>query len=116
MRVERGITVGHLLAEPRLQPILRLVAGEEGRDRPVDHPRVQKPGLALAGHTHGVVPTRVQILGETELTFLEGLSVEEQRQRAGLLFGLGLSLVVVTRGVDPPAALLQAAQETSTPL
>lgn len=116
MRVERGITVAHLLAEPPLQAILRLVAGGEGRDRPVDHPRVQKPGLALAGHTHGVVPTRVQILGETELTFLEGLSPEEQRHGVSALFGLGLSLVVVTRGVDPPAVLLEAAQETSTPL
>jgi HPr kinase/phosphorylase len=116
MRVERGITVAHLLVEPRLQAILRLVAGEEGRDRPVDHPRVQKPGLALAGHTHGVVPTRVQILGETELTFLEELSPEEQRQGVSALFGLGLSLVVVTRGVDPPAVLLEAAQKTSTPL
>jgi HPr kinase/phosphorylase len=116
MRVERGITVAHLLAEPRLKATLRLVAGEKGRDRPVDHPRVQKPGLALAGHTHGVVPTRVQILGETELTFLEGLSAEEQRQRVSVLFGLGLSLVVVTRGAEPPEALLQAAQETSTPL
>jgi len=116
MRVERGITVAHLLAEPRLQAILRLVEGEEGRDRPVDHPRVQKPGLALAGHTHGVVPTRVQILGETELTFLEGLSPEEQRQGVSALFGLGLSLVVVTRGVNPPTALLEAARETSTPL
>ncbi len=116
MRVERGITVAHLLVEPRLQAILRWVAGEEGRDRPVDHPRVQKPGLALAGHTHGVVPTRVQILGETELTFLEELSPEEQRQGVSALFGLGLSLVVVTRGVDPPAVLLEAAQKTSTPL
>ena len=116
MRVERGITVAHLLPEPRLAAILRLVAGGDGRDRPVDHPRVQKPGLALAGHTHGVVPTRVQILGETELTFLEGLSPEEQLQGAGALFALGLSLVVVTRGVDPPAALLHAAQATSTPL
>ena len=116
MRVECGITVAHLLAEPPLQAILRLVAGGEGRDRPVDHPRVQKPGLALAGHTHGVVPTRVQILGETELTFLEELSPEEQRQGVSALFGLGLSLVVITRGVDPPAVLLEAAQETSTPL
>ncbi len=77
---------------------------------------MQKPGLALAGHTHGVVPTRVQILGETELTFLEELSPEEQRQGVSALFGLGLSLVVVTRGVDPPAVLLEAAQKTSTPL
>jgi HPr kinase/phosphorylase len=116
MRVERGITVAHLLAELRLNAIMRLGAGEEGQARTVNHPRVQKPGLALAGHTHGVVPTRIQILGETEITFLEGLSPEEQLQRLSVLFGLGLSLVVVTRGIEPPAALLQAAQETSTPL
>ncbi len=116
MRVDRGISVAHLLAEPRLKAILRLVGGEHGRERSIDHPRVQKPGLALAGHTHGVVPTRVQILGETELTFLEEFSPEEQRNRVNVLLGLGLSLVVVTRGVDPPAALVEAAQETSTPL
>ncbi|TFH29015.1 MAG: hypothetical protein E4H00_07765, partial [Myxococcales bacterium] len=55
MRVDRGITVAHLLAEPRLKATLRLVAGEEGQDRQINHSRVQKPGLALAGHTHGVV-------------------------------------------------------------
>ncbi|MDH4281549.1 MAG: HPr(Ser) kinase/phosphatase [Myxococcales bacterium] len=116
MRAARGITVAHLLSEPRLSAIVGLVAGEDGQDRVLDHPRVQKPGLALAGHTHGVVPTRVQILGETEITFLEGLSPDEQEERVRVLFGLGLSLVVVTRGVDPPRALVRAARETSTPL
>jgi len=116
MRVERGITVAHLLAEPRLNAIIRLVAGQEGQDRILNHPRVQKPGLVLVGHTHGVVPTRVQILGETEITFLEGLSPKEQLERLRILFGLGLSLVVVTRGIEPPAALLEVAEATSTPL
>jgi HPr kinase/phosphorylase len=82
----------------------------------IDHPRVQKPGLALAGHMHGVVPTRVQILGETEITYLETLDEAEQAKRAELLFALNLSLVVVTRGADPPEALLAAARESSTPL
>jgi len=116
MRVQHGITVERLLSEPRLAPIVRLVAGEAGKQRTINHPRVQKPGLALAGHIHGVVPTRVQILGETEITFLEGLSEAEQTERAAVLFGLGLSLVIVTRGVDPPPALVDAADRTSTPL
>ena len=116
MRAKHGITVARLLAEPRLQPVVRLVAGQDGQDRIVDHPRVQKPGLALAGHTHGVVPTRVQILGETEITFLEELAPKEQAERSEVLFNLGLSLVVVTRGVEPPAALFDSATKTSTPL
>lgn len=116
MRVERGITVANLLAEPRLNAIIRLVAGEEGQDRTLNHPRVQKPGLALVGHTHGVVPTRVQILGETEITFLERLPPQAQLERVRGLFGLELSLVVVTRGIEPPAALVEIARATSTPL
>jgi len=116
MRSEPGITVAQLLAEPRLGAIMQLVAGRRGEARLVDHPRVQKPGLALAGHTHGVVPTRVQILGETEITYLQGLSEGEQLTRARVLFDLGLSLVVVTRGIEVPRALVQAAEETSTPL
>ncbi len=116
MRVERGITVAHMLGEPRLGAMMKIVAGAEGVNRVLDHPRVQKPGLALAGHLHGVVPTRVQILGETEITYLEGLAPDEQLSRASDLFKLGLSLVVVTRGVNPPSALLLAAQETATPL
>ena len=116
MRVKQGITVARLLEEPRLEPILRLVAGEDGLDRVIDHPRVQKPGLALVGHTHGVMPTRVQILGETEITYLETLDESEQADRAETLFALNPSLVVVTRGVDPPEALLAAARASSTPL
>lgn len=116
MRVEHGITVARLLSDPKLSSMVRLVAGQDGQQRTIDHPRVQKPGLALAGHTHGVVPTRIQILGETEVTYLETLLPEEQAERAAVLFGLGLSLVVVTRGVEPPAALVEAAERTSTPL
>ncbi len=63
-----------------------------------------------------MVPTRVQILGETEITFLEGLPPHEQLERVQVLFGLGLSLVVVTRGIEPPAALIEVARATSTPL
>ena len=116
MRVERGVTVAHLLAEPRLSAIMHLVAGQGGQELTIDHPRVQKPGLALAGHTHGVVPTRIQILGETEITYLDALSPADQLDRARALFRLGLSLVIVTRGIEPPPALVRAAEETSTPL
>ena len=116
MRVERGITVAHFLSEPRVLDSMQVVAGSHGSNRVLDHPRVQKPGLALAGHTHGVVPSRVQILGETEVTYLERLPPDEQIRRANGLFSLGLSLVVVTRDIEPPRALIQASQETATPL
>ncbi len=105
-----------LLEHTRLRSILRLAAGEAGIAQPIDHPRIQKSGLVLAGHSHGIVPTRVQVLGETEISFLETLAPDVRAARADGLFALGLSCVVVTRGVDPLPELVDAASRTGTPL
>jgi HPr kinase/phosphorylase len=110
------LTVRQLLDSSDLGITLRRVAGEEGLDRPLRHPRVQKNGLALAGHKHGVVPTRVQVLGETELSYLDSLSGDARSVAARGFFAMGLSCVVVTGAHDPPRALVTAAEATSTPL
>jgi HPr kinase/phosphorylase len=110
------ITVRELLALPDLAGSLRLVAGEQGLERRIAHPRIQKSGLVLAGHLHGVVPTRVQIFGETELTYLETLSPPLRRERAALLFSLAPSLVVLTRDVAAPDELREAAAAAGAPL
>ncbi|MFK7985716.1 MAG: HPr(Ser) kinase/phosphatase [Sandaracinaceae bacterium] len=112
----RPCTTRALLAQKSLAGIFTLAAGEAGLDRPIDHPRIQKSGLVLAGHPHGIVPTRVQILGETEISFLEALEPALRRERIAGFFALGLSCVVVTRGVTPPPTLVERADATGTPL
>jgi HPr kinase/phosphorylase len=110
------LTVGRLASHPRLEIELRRVAGDAGLERPVRHPRVQKNGLALAGHYHGVVPTRIQLFGETELSYLDALSHEARSVAARGFFALGLSCVIVTGGSDPPKSFVASAEATSTPL
>ena len=86
-----------LAAGPSLLPLtLSLIAGAAGLVRAIDHARIQKPGLALVGHFHGVVPTRVQILGETEISFLAALEPTKREEALRGFFSLGLSLVVIT--------------------
>jgi HPr kinase/phosphorylase len=110
------LSVGALAGDERLGLHLRRVAGAGGLERPLRHPRVQKCGLALAGHFHGVVPTRVQVLGETELSYLESLAGDARSNAARGFLSLGLSCVIVTREGEPPRALVQAAEATGTPL
>jgi HPr kinase/phosphorylase len=110
------ITVRDLVTDPHLTIRVRQVAGEAGLARPLRHPRVQKSGLALAGHFHGVVPTRVQVLGETELSYLDSISGEARSVAARGFFSLGLSCVVITGDHDPPRALVSSAEATATPL
>ncbi len=113
--VSFGLAVRTLLEHPDLGCV-RTCAGEAGLERVVTHPRVQKSGLVLVGHTQGIIATRVQVLGETEISFLEGLDPSTRDARVAFLFSLGFSLVVVTRGVAPLAELQKHANLTNTPL
>jgi len=110
------VTVRELVEDPQLTVELRRIAGESGLGRPLRHPRVQKNGLVLAGHYQGVVPTRVQLLGETELSYLDSLSQEGRSVAARGFFSLGLSCVVLSGGREPPRAFVSAAEATGTPL
>src|SRR3954465_8112628 len=110
------ISVRELLEDAALGLKVRLVAGGAGLDRKIQHVRIQKSGLALVGHLHGVVPTRIQILGGTELSYIEGLRPAEQSSAVAALLSMGLSCVLITRGAEPPPSLVAAAQRTDTPL
>ena len=62
------------LRSPELEELaLRLVTGEDGLDRIIARPRVQKPGLAFAGYYEYIKPWRVQIIGASETKYLESL-------------------------------------------
>jgi HPr kinase/phosphorylase len=111
-----ALTTGQLAADPHLQIDLTRLAGEQGLERPLRHPRIQKNGLALAGHYDGVVPTRVQLLGQTELSYLDALSQEARSIAARGFFSLGLSCVVVSSGREPARTFISAAEATGTPL
>jgi HPr kinase/phosphorylase len=106
-----------LLMEATLELRLSLLAGSSGADRPIDHTRIQKSGLALAGHFHGIVPTRIQILGQTEQSFLDSLAPTARGEALAGFFGLGLSCVVLTGQLGAAAGELRAsADATGTPL
>jgi len=77
-----SVTVGELLevAGPALQ--LRLVSSAHGLAREITVPRLQQPGLALAGYLPQLHPDRVQVLGNSEVSYLGTL--EAARARAGV--------------------------------
>ncbi|RMH52891.1 MAG: HPr(Ser) kinase/phosphatase [Zetaproteobacteria bacterium] len=95
---------------------LRLIAGAQGLGRYIDHPRIQKPSLAFAGFLCNLHDYRLQVIGNTELAFLQTLSPERRREVVEATFALRLAGVVITRGVEPPEVIRRAAEATDTPL
>lgn len=112
----RAIAARALLTARDLPCKLDLVAGEAGLDRRITHARIQKPGLALVGHFDGIVATRVQILGETEVSFLSKMSEQERDAACEAFMSLELSCLIVTAQGGPPAALVRAARALGCPL
>ena len=68
--------------------------------------RIQKPGLALAGFTEHLHPERVQVFGNTEISYLNTLAEATQREALKKLFSdQDLACVVVTKDLElPPVA------------
>lgn len=99
------VTAGQLIQDPHLAPLqLRLVAGEGGLDREIRNPRLQKPGLALAGYLPYLRGGRVQVIGESEAQYLDTLGDQEAGVRIDALIAAGPPLVIVTKGMDSTAA------------
>jgi HPr kinase/phosphorylase len=95
---------------------LRLCAGEQGLNRTLSSSRIQKPGLALVGFTTFVNSGRVQILGQTELAFLDTLSDEARGAALRALVACNVACIIVTKGQSLPPELIEACQEGGTPL
>jgi HPr kinase/phosphorylase len=106
-----------LLEEQALDVRLALLAGATGVERSIAHTRIQKSGLALAGHYHGIVPTRIQILGQTEQSFVDRLEREARGAALTGFFGLGLSCVILTGDLGGASReLVSHADSTGTPI
>jgi HPr kinase/phosphorylase len=112
-----SITVGAFVARAPAELLLGFVAGERGAEaRRLRTPRIQKLGLALAGFPHYVHEGRVQIVGQSELQFLGQLTSEERRAAVARLELEKISCVLVTKGLAPPAELVEACEAASLPV
>jgi HPr kinase/phosphorylase len=116
MSPTRSLRISALLEDRDYDLQLTLLAGERGLGRTLNSPRIQKPGLALAGFTEHLHPHRVQVFGNTEISYLRTLSEERQREVLQRLFIEELACVVVTKNLDPPRVLVEACEASGLAL
>src|SRR5215813_8431446 len=95
---------------------LELIAGAAGIEKEITVPRIQKPGLSLAGFIEYIHPGRVQILGQSEITFLNGQTSERRRDILHQVCACGVTCFVITKALEPPEELFAAAEVYGIPL
>ncbi|MFQ5720444.1 MAG: HPr(Ser) kinase/phosphatase [Acidobacteriota bacterium] len=110
------ITVDSLIAGTAENLAIEVLAGGEGGQRVINQARIQKPGLALAGFVEYLHRGRVQILGNSEITYLKQLDTAPQLAAVNALVDYGVCCFVITKGLRPPDSLLAAADLAGVPL
>ena len=116
VKPDRTVAVRELLESGREYLAVELLAGEAGLDHEITHQRIQKPGLAMAGYTGFIHPGRVQVFGESEISYLAQKPGAERKAVLVPLCSCPLSCVAVTKGLEPPQELVDLCGAHSIPL
>jgi len=111
-----AVTVREFLTAPTLGLDLELLRGEEGLDKEIRSPRIQKLGMALAGFTEYIHEDRVQVLGSSEANYLRALDSEARKAAIQRLRKFRICCIVVTKGLEIPEELLELSGEERIPL
>ncbi len=110
------VTIGELLQARGETWRLKLLAGDGGLGNGVSIPRIQKPGLALAGYLPQIHPERVQVIGRTELGYLATLDAVAAGAAVDRMLAERVACVIVTNGAVPPPYFAESAARHQVPL
>jgi HPr kinase/phosphorylase len=102
----------------RMRDALQLeqVDGTDGLDRQIKSPNISSPGLVLAGYVARFPATRIQVFGETEMTYLASLSAAERRRIMQVFFAFPIPAAVITKGQRPSDEMTEEAIQAGVAL
>lgn len=111
-----GFSVKELLQDKSYDLRLEMLSGKKGLENEISSSKVQKIGLVLSGFTAHIQKERIQVLGNTEMSYLAALSLKKRLEAVNTLFSLNACCFVVTCNLDVSEELLTSAEKSNTPL
>ncbi len=110
------LTIEKLLSEKKEFLELYVLNGGNCLKQEIPNNQVFRPGLALAGFTERFPHHRTQVLGETELSYLESLPPTELEICLKQFFSFDIPLVIITKGQKPPQYFIIEAAANNVPV
>jgi HPr kinase/phosphorylase len=90
---------------------LSLQGAEVGFDRKIKEPTINRPGLALAGFFTYFAFRRIQVIGNSETSYLNSLSPADRAKHFSALCDRNIPCIVVSRGKNLSDDMLAIAAE-----
>ncbi len=111
---KRSIAVARLI--DHFAAHLRVIAGFQGLGRSVYISDINRPGLALAGYLDYFASDRVQILGNTEIHYMEKLATSELEYRLENMFSFEIPAFIISRELRPVPLFLDMCNRRGIPV
>ena len=111
-----SLTVRQLLGARESLLELESLTPDVSLESRVTDAELSNPGLSLAGYTARIVEGRIQVFGETEMSYLSTLPLDQARWRLEAVFARGVPAAFVTGGLEVPSPFLTVAEEAGTPI
>ncbi len=106
-----NLTVGTLYNETHSRLALEIVNGTYSFRRVIKDADLHRPGLALSGFTKVFTYDRVQILGNTELRYLDELTPHERLKALKPVLNFDIPCLIVTDNNPPHHELVELANK-----
>jgi len=111
-----SLSIQQLLDDTEYGLGLDLLAGGRGLGNRVFSSRIQKPGLALAGYTEHLHPDRIQVLGNTEISYLYQIDDRLALESIKTLCTFPISCFIITKQLVPPQFFLDTVELAGIPV
>jgi HPr kinase/phosphorylase len=111
------ITVAEFIEKSPAEMHLTVLAGKNGLQKnEINSARIQKLGLALAGFAHYIHAGRIQIVGQSEISYLAQLEKDKRIEAIRKLDLEKICCILTTKNLNPPQELIEIADEQSLPV
>jgi HPr kinase/phosphorylase len=111
-----ALSVARLFEDQRQELQLEQLTETLASRREITVSDIHRPGMALMGFVENFLPERIQIMAQTELTYLASLSPPAVREAIDRLFQFSMPLIVVCKGLEAPPYLIQRANQEQVPV
>lgn len=95
---------------------LQVIGGFQGIGRPVYTSDINRPGLALSGYLDYFANDRIQVLGNTEIHFMENLPASTLYHRLEAMFSFEIPAFVLSRNLVPRHPFLDMCNRRGIPV
>lgn len=94
----------------------KIISGEEFLNKKITSTEIYRPGVELTGYFNFYPSWRIQLMGQTEVSFIDRMTPEERLIIMRRLCQRETPCFIISRNMDAPVELVKACQEAGIPI